>query len=898
MNFPITVASNGTAVGTFYLGYITSPVRGNTSLYRSCSTHRPNNAGLKTILNAIAGTNAWGSTCDCYVGTSVSDGAKLGFRVRAHKNTTNHRINVYFQDPETSAFFYFYFPDCDNAQKDMYLCLPYIGEGDAFAEVSVENKTALRMFLKLRMQSLYTAKTSNLWRYGMGRFNTAILVPVMHDGTRAELYPDDTERPMYDLGIDETDDRGFYHNLSTFANWFHFMMGSFAYNVQYVETVGGKKIYLSKSLSQVNNDHMYRDGATSNTAYYQYSDADNKPTYSYDFQSGTDLRTICSTPGTEVILTNGSSITCRKRDTLDGRYYYYYEITHAGEEGHEAITISTAFNARRQVGDLAGTNYTGSFAADDLYSMPGGNDSLILQHVGFWVSPLVEGGVEAYIDDNEGFGNEGLLNNFWNSWPTAPITIGGVYFSSWTSVSSTYSTWEDRVAAWGRSSPTIPLMVSNISGYLDPNDTAFNKLINLFSTIHVSPASGINISALLAPNAGRMNVDTANNTKILWGINDVIDPDIPDSGTGSIGGGSGSSHSGGSGTFDDSGDTVSTLLPATFGSTGTLVNYYIGELGSSELSQNLERLGEWFALPINLSASDFSGIFYNYSDKLNNICSMKVMFTPDHAITDGTGYKNINIHGDPVNGGVGTATMQGVPVTNEFNQTTVVLNFKLTEYFNSFLDYAPYTRVQIYLPFAGVHELNPSDIVGNAIKLTCTVDFLSGDIVYNITVNTGTCQSVLYTFAGNCSVALPLTAANYDNVVSGLSKALIGAAVAGASGGSGALLAGASGAMGAADIINSGKTSVKGSFGGTAGAMSPLQCYLIVTRPKMVKAKDYGDINGYPCMQSYRLNEVEGYVKIAECNWAIPGATEEEINELDEVMKSEGAIFGNPLGRY
>lgn len=902
MNFPITVATrDGRLIGTFYVGYVKSAVRGNTSLFYSCDTYRPENSGLKTILNTITGSNGWGAWHYCYVGTEVDESNKLGFRICAYKDTSTQKIDVELQDSETGTFFYFFFPGSNDADKDMYLCLPYIGEEDAFENTNITSKLKLRFLLNFKFSPLYTSKNSNLWRYGMGRFDTAPLVAVMHDGTRAAQWPNDTERPMYDLDGTTDDPRGYYHNLATFANWYHFLMGEFKYPVQYVETIGGKKIYLSKSLSQVNNDHLFKDGLASNVAYYQYTDIDNRPTYSYDYQSGTDLRGICGTVGDELFLTNGTTIRCRREVDSRNRYYYFYDVTHGATEPEgDLIRISTAFNARRAIGDLVNSNFNGDFNGGELYQMATTNNDMILQHVGLWVSPLVEGGVEAYIDDNSNFESEG----FWNTWPMAPITICGVYLSNWNTPSSKFNSWSERADSWGKGSTVTPLMVSNISGYKDPNQVNYGDLVNLFSTINLPDSSPITISAFKSPYAGKFNVRSRENTKILWGIDDVIDPDIPDSGSGSIGGGSGGSHSGGSGSYDDEGDDVSYGTADGVGYTSSITNWYFGELGSTEAQENLDYLGAWLSTTGDPdSEHPFQGLGYKYSDKLNNICSLKIIYSPELPFLNSV-ESPVKIHGQNLHGTDTQSYATARKITNQFRQTTIG-TFNIPEYFGSFLDYDPYTKVQIYLPFAGVQTLKASDIIGKEVALRASVDYVSGDIVYNLRVNTGTCNSVLYTFSGNTAVELPLTATDYSGKVMSTVQTILGAAgiVAGIAGagftGGASLMASGLIAGGASQVINGGIgmamndgiTATKGAVGGTVGAMSPKQCYLIITRPKMVKADNYGEINGYPCMQSYRLNEVEGYIKIAECNWAIPGATEEEIDELAQLMKSEGAII-------
>jgi len=100
-------------------------------------------------------------------------------------------------------------------------------------------------------------------------------------------------------------------------------------------------------------------------------------------------------------------------------------------------------------------------------------------------------------------------------------------------------------------------------------------------------------------------------------------------------------------------------------------------------------------------------------------------------------------------------------------------------------------------------------------------------------------------------------------------------------------------AKGAVDTANNmwGKTEYIGKTTGNFGALDVKRPYLIVTRPKMVQADDYGEIYGYPCMKSYKLANVSEYVLVSDWHPAIPGATKEEIDEIDTLVKTEGIIL-------
>ena len=888
-----TEKNSTNVVKTIKVGCITSDVfysSGQASSAACVNTYQPLNSGLRALFEICApDMDAWGGEYDIYVGTTANSANKMGCRLRVYKSAAAYMATI--TDPVTRCFMYIHYPGYTSTYaNEMYLCLPYLGNPDRFNDTTVNSMSELKDLLKT-FYLRYNVH-NDAFRYGMSMVNTAPLVAVKYDSVLSEGY---RNKPQYALNLNQNS-RGYYHNLCTYYNWHHMLTGEFYAPTEYFETIDDEKIYVAQVISDyfMTDDHLFKEGTTADRQWYQYSDPIAPPTYAWDFQSGTDLRIYLKSPGDELQLKNGSIMRLRRK-SLNNRQYYYYEIVNSNGD---VIMCSCAFNAKDYVGDLVtrGDSYI-NFLSDDLYVFANMATILDLQAVNVWKSPYAMASVEYFINQHSDKPAE-----FWNKFPSSPLTIAGVYMSNWSSPSSKYLSWDQRAADWKVASTVRTLLLANISGYIDPTEgQAATDLINLFSNIDLTDqTTPINVSSFVNNNGGKMIIDTPENARILWGIDSTIDPERPTGGGGSIGGGGGGSHSGGGGSYDDHGDNVGFSFTDAPGSSSAVTNWYYGALGDAQTQTNLDYLGNWLKTTGDPDGEHpFQGLGYKYSDKLANICSLKVIYSPSSPVISSMLVPKI--HGQNLHG-TGDGDPHAYKVTNQFHRDSVVYSYRLDEYFGSFLDYAPYTQIHIYLPFAGVHELDPSDVIGKNITIQASVDFISGDIVYNIKSESQNINSVLYTFAGNCSIDLPLTATDYSGKVSAGIQTLLGMAGvaagimgAGATGGASLGLAGA----GLANVIGSaanyamteGKTYVKGSIGGTMGALSPMQCYLIVSRPKKVEAEDYASINGYPCMQSYLLKELTGYVKIADCNWAIPGATEEEIDEIDRLMKSEGAIL-------
>ena len=172
------------------------------------------------------------------------------------------------------------------------------------------------------------------------------------------------------------------------------------------------------------------------------------------------------------------------------------------------------------------------------------------------------------------------------------------------------------------------------------------------------------------------------------------------------------------------------------------------------------------------------------------------------------------------------------------------------EYFGNYLDYAPYSKCHIYLPFIGIVELNVDDVVGHGVNVTYRIDEYNGSCIAMITCAKSTSvngtevdySSVMYQFSGNCAVELPLAGGSQAAIKAGMLEAAalgLGSVIGGVMGGSSLGQIGQGLAYGAASAVHSlvsAKSSVQhsGSFGSSYGAMGAKIPYLIVTRPKQI----------------------------------------------------------------
>lgn len=102
----------------------------------------------------------------------------------------------------------------------------------------------------------------------------------------------------------------------------------------------------------------------------------------------------------------------------------------------------------------------------------------------------------------------------------------------------------------------------------------------------------------------------------------------------------------------------------------------------------------------------------------------------------------------------------------------------IDEYFKSFLDYAPYTKMQIYLPFIGIQEIQVNLCMGGSIELDYLINAFNGNCTAFLTLTDRNGNSRLVNSAtGNCAIHVPITS-YIDTTLLNLTSSAVSAGVA------------------------------------------------------------------------------------------------------------------------
>ena len=681
---------------------------------------------------------------------------------------------------------------------------------------------------------------------------------------------------------------GAFTNIKSYADFYRFFTGEFLIKPNYFTLPDDSKIYTSVFISPPVNHTVFHDDVSVLDIIEPRTEC--KPYVGWNVQTGTNLGKYFTSYNTNIMLKNGSTITLKKQQnphSNDANNAFKCSIEFANRVDPEnVIVLESSFNMAGM--DIATrlsdtTNFNGMYC--DSYYTEKSHGIYIIE------TPNSEtGNISEYIDENEGADAD-----FWDRYPTAPITIGYQICEPWYTTVNNYAL---NVTSYintelGNSIACGFYTVCNQLGFKPGAQYIEMQYVRyLGMTVKIPYESGMSSAdAAILPILGEFSVGSGENYYILLGVSSAIDPEDPNHGGGSIGGGGGSG--GGGGHFDDNSDSIYIPpVPRTIeGKTFDYRNmgHFNNQFTDGFLSTRLDDLADYL---------NDTNIFHSFDERVEGVQSLKIIYgygTPTVATST-----QVTIRGSEVPG------LVCEKITSRYKRINLG-SFNINEYFGSFLDYGPYTNIQLYLPFSGLYNIDPSLVVGAVdCELHALQDFYTGDIVYTLSVAKGTMEAVVYTFSGNTASDLPLTLTDYTNKIDAAKNILIGAGSVAASIIGAVATEGAATPMavmgitgGAASIGSGVKDAMKGSSGGrtvgtisgSKGIMSITKPYLIITRPKVVEARDYGSIYGYPCMLSYKLGDLSGYVLVGDCNWSIPGATEEEIDEINNLMKTEGAIL-------
>ena len=222
--------------------------------------------------------------------------------------------------------------------------------------------------------------------------------------------------------------------------------------------------------------------------------------------------------------------------------------------------------------------------------------------------------------------------------------------------------------------------------------------------------------------------------------------------------------------------------------------------------------------------------------------------------------------------------VNGQKVANNYNYRKTVGSISVVGKYSSFLDFAPFTKLTVFLPFIGYKELDPQVFMNRTLKIDYVIDLL-----------TGACKAILYAnsipvsdYDGTIGVDIPITANNRAQVEMGLVQGALGVVAQGMTGNvAGALSTGLSSAF--ADF----HSESRGASSPSCANYTSMSCYLIYDRPVYESLSAFNHTNGRKCNISKTLSSLKGYTEVAEnVDLSNVPCTASEREKLRSIMSS------------
>lgn len=220
-------------------------------------------------------------------------------------------------------------------------------------------------------------------------------------------------------------------------------------------------------------------------------------------------------------------------------------------------------------------------------------------------------------------------------------------------------------------------------------------------------------------------------------------------------------------------------------------------------------------------------------------------------------------------------------------------SFEITPRWKSYLSFAPYTKIDIYLPYCGTHSLDTDEVMcpadsdgyltkslGSTLKLNYRLDLCTGNIVATLFIN----DEARYQFTGKCGHNIPLTGQSYTNLVTGGIQAAAGLATTILSGGMTAPLS-LNAAVTGTIMAQKPEVYRSGNLSGDVSSLGYDTPYLIKTTPNKPKLENQQYYTGFPSYKKSNLGSFSGYTEVIEAHIDTISCTSEERDMIMAALK-------------
>lgn len=314
---------------------------------------------------------------------------------------------------------------------------------------------------------------------------------------------------------------------------------------------------------------------------------------------------------------------------------------------------------------------------------------------------------------------------------------------------------------------------------------------------------------------------------------------------------------------------------------GYFSNAVMGTLYSLYNKLDLEKIAQWF---------------YNQTEKIdiaNNVISLKEIPFSLAALNI------VPIDTDLKIGGVNvTYNNENIKVGEIVSSATTSLSvlfgeFNIPRLSNTFLDYSPYTKYELLLPFAPTPVTLPDWCVNKTVSAIFLYDIYTTACQYVIECNGERICSV----SGIFGVDRPISAQNVAlkdasrlSAQVATASSVLGGVMSSASGNIGGIVSGAIGGVSAlSQMIMSGKQNYMYTVGANGDSSSVGLCHAVhlkITRALSAEDSNFTHVYGRPLCKYKKLSSVTGYTKCDNVNTTGLSCSENEKQMIKRLLET------------
>lgn len=224
-------------------------------------------------------------------------------------------------------------------------------------------------------------------------------------------------------------------------------------------------------------------------------------------------------------------------------------------------------------------------------------------------------------------------------------------------------------------------------------------------------------------------------------------------------------------------------------------------------------------------------------------------------------------------------------ITNEYVEVSLG-TVNVNEFYGQFIDYQPYTRAKLFLPFVGFVPIEPEYWQSGTLGVVYHFNVYDGSFMAFVTASPNgkvskMSSSVIGQYAGTAIVHLPLTGLNYSSMVAGL---------VGGVGAASNAIAGGNVAAGLTAAINTATSSPQvlssNAYTASAAFMGCRIPFLIIERSVSHFPMNYQHDVGIPSKITTTLSSASGFTTIGDIDLTSVDATDTEKDEIRSLLSS------------